>query len=175
MRIVFDLDGTLADNKHREHFIIATEDRTEPDWDGFFEACDGDAPIWPAIETLCALYSTWDRFTQRNDIEIWSGRGEGEGGSVREKTLKWLPEYTRRKFHIRDMPHATFFYGDTLIDLRMRAHGDHTPDEQLKLAWLKEAHSQGREPQLIFDDRQKVVDMWRAEGIPCFQVAPGNF
>jgi hypothetical protein len=25
------------------------------------------------------------------------------------------------------------------------------------------------------DDRQKVVDMWRAEGLTCFQVAPGDF
>jgi hypothetical protein len=27
----------------------------------------------------------------------------------------------------------------------------------------------------VFDDRQKVVDMWRDNGIDCFQVAPGDF
>jgi hypothetical protein len=27
----------------------------------------------------------------------------------------------------------------------------------------------------VYDDRQQVVDMWRAMGIDCFQVAPGNF
>jgi hypothetical protein len=26
-----------------------------------------------------------------------------------------------------------------------------------------------------FDDRQRVVDMWRRNGITCFQVAPGDF
>ena len=28
---------------------------------------------------------------------------------------------------------------------------------------------------MTVDDRQKVVDMWRAEGLTCFQVAPGDF
>jgi hypothetical protein len=27
----------------------------------------------------------------------------------------------------------------------------------------------------IFDDRDKVVKMWRSNGIACFQVAPGDF
>ena len=27
----------------------------------------------------------------------------------------------------------------------------------------------------VYDDRQKVVDMWREEGLVCCQVAPGNF
>lgn len=26
-----------------------------------------------------------------------------------------------------------------------------------------------------FDDRQQVVDMWRDNGVPCAQVAPGRF
>ena len=28
---------------------------------------------------------------------------------------------------------------------------------------------------MCVDDRQKVVDMWRSEGLTCFQVAPGDF
>jgi hypothetical protein len=27
----------------------------------------------------------------------------------------------------------------------------------------------------VFDDRDKVVKMWRENGINCFQVAPGDF
>ena len=27
----------------------------------------------------------------------------------------------------------------------------------------------------IFDDRKKVVDMWRQEGLTCFEVEEGNF
>ena len=171
MRIVFDLDGTLADGTHREHFITGET----KDWDAFFEASDGDLPIRPAIETLLALSRGYDGDGYPHSIEIWSGRGEGEHFSVREKTIKWLSSYTRRLLLFRPGTHATFFYGDPLIDLRMRPHGDHTPDNELKKAWLNAAREQGRAPELVFDDRQKVVDMWRAEGIPCFQVAPGAF
>ena len=28
---------------------------------------------------------------------------------------------------------------------------------------------------MTVDDRQRVVDMWRAEGLTCLQVAPGDF
>jgi len=28
---------------------------------------------------------------------------------------------------------------------------------------------------MVFDDRQQVVDMWRQNGLTCFQVADGNF
>ena len=27
----------------------------------------------------------------------------------------------------------------------------------------------------VFDDRDKVVQMWRENGVPCFQVAKGDF
>ena len=27
----------------------------------------------------------------------------------------------------------------------------------------------------VFDDRTKVVNMWRENGLSCFQVAPGDF
>ena len=27
----------------------------------------------------------------------------------------------------------------------------------------------------VFDDRQQVVDMWRSNGLTCFQVADGDF
>jgi hypothetical protein len=40
MFVVFDLDGTLALNEHRQHFV----DRPvgQKDWRGFFAACDRD-------------------------------------------------------------------------------------------------------------------------------------
>ena len=173
MRVVFDLDGTLANNDHRQHFL----ERDPKDWDGFFEACGEDEPIMPAIHTFVALYEGCDRRGHRNSIEIWSGRGEGEGGSVREKTLKWLQKHTFGAITCLHT-HPLAFFRHSAVALRMRAHGDYTPDEELKRRWLEEAREQyvPSHPQLVFDDRQKVVDMWRAEGIPCFQVAAaGDF
>jgi hypothetical protein len=29
--------------------------------------------------------------------------------------------------------------------------------------------------QFVLDDRDQVVEMWRAMGLTCLQVAPGNF
>jgi phosphoglycolate phosphatase-like HAD superfamily hydrolase len=82
-------------------------------------------------------------------VEIWSGRSD----EVRDKTEAWLREH-----FLNDIP------------LRMRAEGDYTADDVLKRGWLANG-----KPDLIFDDRDKVVAMWRAQGIPCCQVAPGNF
>src|SRR5690606_19255438 len=41
------------------------------------------------------------------------------------------------------------------------------PDVELKRYWLNQEYER---PDLVYDDRQRVVDMWRAEGVPCFQV-----
>jgi len=49
------------------------------------------------------------------------------------------------------------------------AHGDYTPDQELKRKW---ANSYGKNKILfVVDDRQKVVDMWRSEGLVCLQCA----
>lgn len=177
--IIFDLDGTLADCEHRRHFvdpkkdinvefcekdqcyyynnIIFTSNPTKkkhwkPDWQAFYEACDKDTPNIPIITLLRCLYLL------DNEIEIWSGRCE----SVRDKTIKWLEEYV--------------IYDPFPIKVKMRPIGDSTPDDQLKQIWLDEHFANGGEPILmVFDDRKKVVDMWRRRGITCLQVAEGNF
>lgn len=53
----------------------------------------------------------------------------------------------------------------------MRPLGDKRLDEIVKAEILQEIQ---KEYHIAFalDDRQGVVDMWRANGIPCFQVAP---
>jgi hypothetical protein len=55
----------------------------------------------------------------------------------------------------------------------MRKIGDFRPDEVLKKEWLDEVGPENIK--MIFDDRDKVVKMWRDNGITCLQVAPGNF
>ena len=159
--IVSDLDGTLADGKDREHFITGET----KDWDAYFAACGNDTPMvagW-AIQGLVAL---------GYDVEIWSGRSEGPGGVNRRTTNRWL--YENFSFLVPELTVAVRS-GYIIRRLRMRAHKDYTPDEQLKLGWLQEIRAAGGTVDLVFDDRQKVVDMWRANGVPCFQVAPGDF
>ena len=48
------------------------------------------------------------------------------------------------------------------------------PDEILKKKML-DTFVDKNDVLMTVDDRQKVVDMWRAEGLTCLQVAPGDF
>jgi len=147
MFIVFDLDGTLALNEHRQHFV----DRPvgEKDWKSFFAACDKDEPCRPLVALAYGLY-----YGGMDVVEIWSGRS----AEVNDKTAAWLDRYAL-----------------AAVPRRMRAEGDHRPDTVLKEEWLLESIAAGRAPDLVFDDRASVVKMWREHGIVCAQVAPGEF
>lgn len=115
------------------------------DWAGFFAACVDDVPNNAVIAALNAHLHNWHR------VEIWSARSS----VVRAETKEWL---ARNGI-------------DPALLVHMRAAGDHTPDVDLKRSWLHAIHPDER-PDLIYDDRQRVVDMWRDEGITCAQVAP---
>jgi hypothetical protein len=58
-------------------------------------------------------------------------------------------------------------------ELRMRPQGTFTPDDVLKKGWLDELGAENIF--CVFDDRDKVVKMWRDNGLTCFQVNYGNF
>ena len=79
MFVVFDLDGTLADDMHRQHFLL----QYPKDWDRYLDACADDAPIQPVI----ALAKTLDFAGWR--FEVWTGRSE----RVREETEAWLKRH----------------------------------------------------------------------------------
>lgn len=185
--IIFDLDGTLADCEHRRKFIVPeknsdyelaafnyntgelahwrhkeTKKKFVPRWDLFYEFCDLDKPIEPTIRILNLLL-------RRNEkVEIWSGRSE----IVREKTERWLVQHT-------------VFSSRYPFTVRMRPNKDSTPDEQLKEKWLNEqcadlmqAKMEDRNPvnhniQFVFDDRPKVVDMWKRREIFVFNCYQG--
>lgn len=147
--VISDLDGTIADIEHRRHWLDKTRHldmTTDQRWRTFYEFCIDDKPNWPVITTLFALHRTG------HEIHIFSGRSD----EVKAQTLKWLAHYE---------------IGCKV--LRMRAASDFTPDDVLKEQWISEYDPM--DILCIFDDRQKVVDMWRAKGFTCFQVAPGDF
>lgn len=143
MFIVFDLDGTLALNEHRRHFV---EGPGKKDWDGFFEACGGDTLNRP----LATILRTMRRDGHR--VEIWSGRTD----KVIALTKGWL--------YLNDLAH---------IPYKGRPVGNYNTDVILKHGWLDDNKEYW--PHLFFDDRDSVVKLWRNLGIPCFQVAEGDF
>lgn len=146
--IIVDLDGTLALNHHRYYHIDKKLGR-KVDWYSYFEACDQDEPNTPVIESIKALVASGYK------IHIFSARGD----IVREKTIQWLDRY--------NIPYH---------QLTMREMDSFTPDEELKKSWLLSYYPNYKEEVLcVFDDRDKVVKMWRSLGLTCFQVADGNF
>ena len=109
--------------------------------------CDRDGANWEVIEAV-KLYAG------RYPIVIVSGRQE----ECREPTVRWLATYS--------IPHVALF---------MRPNRDGRPDQDVK----REIYERDIAPQwrvhLVFDDRDKVVAMWRSLGLTVFQVAEGNF
>ena len=152
MLVVFDLDGTLADITHRLNYI----QHKPKNYKAFHAACVNDAPIEEIIEVFDLLYSDEIIAHKHHDVVICSGRSD----EVREQTEAWLRENT----------------GAMYFDLKMRKAGDYRKDCMVKEEMLQEIIEEyGQKPDLVFDDRQQVVDMWRSHGIRVAQVAKGDF
>lgn len=150
---IFDIDGTLADGTHRVHLIQGEKKR----WSEYFALCGGDAPIVPVLKTLTKLSQSGAR------ILFFSGRSD----EVRQQTVDWLVEHT--PFWPEELAPETGV-------LTMRKAGDYTADDEMKESWLHAMLEIDRERIVaVFDDRDRVCAMWRRNGIPCFQVARGDF
>lgn len=150
---IFDLDGTLALIDHRRHLV----DGKEKNWPAFYAACVDDLPNMPVVLALQTL--------RRGGAEcwVWSGRSD----EVRTQTYAWLRNYDLLQSPWM-LPAPEHF--------KMRKEGDFTPDEKLKFGWLADLEPPERDRITgVFDDRDKVVKMWREAGVSCFQVAPGEF
>lgn len=119
------------------------------DWGAFYGAMAAD----PVIGPVAALNSM---VAERATVYLCSGRPE----DYRETTEAWLDNAGVRR--------------DALL---MRPSGDFRSDVIVKREMLAELRSRhnGDDPLFVIDDRQTVVDMWRAEGIVCLQAAPGDF
>lgn len=144
--IVCDLDGTLANCEHRVHHVQGKP----KNWDAFYAGVKDDT-INPAV------YAVLDRFTAygnpRLGVIFCSGRPE----RCRADTVEWLLQQ-----HIYD------------YELLMRKDGDFRADYIVKQEIL-DNHIDKDRVLFVLDDRQQVVDMWRRNGLQCFQVAEGNF
>lgn len=167
---------------YQSHGWFYTNDpdrRWKPNWSAFYEACDKDTPIEPVINILDGIYfnSKDEKFFLQN-VQIWSCRCE----SVREKTIEWLNK------------HILFEGIAKKMTVKMRPVGDSTPDDVLKERWFDEynlnlypplipcsdnvmdgfTYKRNDPVEMVFDDRKKVVEMWRRRGIFVFDVSQGK-
>lgn len=88
----------------------------------------------------------------------------GRPDSCRKDTVHWLEQ---RDFY----PDRT----DGLTRLFMRKAGDNRADYVVKYEIFDREIRDKYDVRLVLDDRDQVVDMWRAIGLPTFQVARGDF
>lgn len=140
MFVIFDLDGTLSNHDHRLHHVLESKDYTK-----YYDLCDQDPPHLPIIWTMIRLIDTGAR------VEIWTGRTD----RVKEKTIDWLDNCSSNLSQYLT---------------RMRQEGDFTPDFKLKGQWLQEELAAGNKPNLVFEDRPRMVEFWREQGIMCCDV-----
>lgn len=145
MNVIFDVDGTLLNIEHRRHFVSNGNN----DWDSFLDPAvmEKDTPNWPVVEVA-------RKIQQDVELVVVSARNERH----REVTQKQLEACGLHPAH-----------------LFLRPDGDFRSDKEFKQEVLDSLRNNGWEPNLVFDDRNQVVEMWRANGVPCFQVAEGDF
>lgn len=175
--VVFDLDGTLADCSHRLKYI--NKSAGKPDWRAFFAHVLEDKPIETVCEWARAVVEEtcgcgWPTTLHPAELEAAGLRGpcypihaglpgyrliivSGRSSECREDTERWLRE--------NRIPYS---------ELHMRVEGDYRADDIVKEEIL---HNQlaGLDIAFVVDDRNRVVEMWRRNGLTCYQVAEGDF
>jgi phosphoglycolate phosphatase-like HAD superfamily hydrolase len=115
-------------------------------WKAFFRGMAQDKAIKSMVRLCNILYSSGVR------IILCSGRSEEH----RSETVKWLASQGI-KYH----------------ELRLRRVGDRRSDVIVKREML--AGIDKTKVLFVVEDRSRVVQMWRSEGLVCLQCAPGEF
>lgn len=125
--------------------FVATKPKN---WPAFFANIELDEPIHQIVEVL-RMYAH-----RGYAIVLCSGRGD----DTKDRTIAWLAKH--------DIPWDTIY---------MRKHKDNRADDIIKEELLDQILADGYHPYMVYDDRDRVVAMWRRRGYICAQVAPGNF
>lgn len=159
--IIVDLDGTLSLDHARasQYLHLQCHCPEEGDcpkckgkgkyhlWDEYFAACEEDV-------VNEAVWEIMDTFYPYKEITILSGRSD----VVYDRTVAWLKK--------NNVPYH---------DLWLRPKDSRIDDFVLKVSQAKKMGMTPENTLFVLEDRQRVVDAWRAAGYTCLQVAPGNF
>jgi hypothetical protein len=109
----------------------------------------GDMPI-PHIKEMLEMYH--NNYT----IIFVTGRNE----QYRDVTEKWIAN--------------NMIYGFSYI-LYMRPFGDKREDTEIKTEIYNQNIKDNYDVKFVLEDRDRCVCEWRRIGVPCLQVADGNF
>jgi predicted secreted acid phosphatase len=148
--IICDLDGTYFDTTHRQSFMQGKK----KDWKNFNANIPGDSVHEWCRELVFAM------FFRGFHIIFCSGRED----SYKDVTMEGLID----KMGLENMQMVR-------PSLFMRKAKDHRQDYIVKTEIYKTYIEPKYDVLFCIDDRQQVVDGWRALGLTCLQCAPGNF
>lgn len=185
--IIFNLDGTLADHSHRQHFIdpFLNPDYEEQitnhngyrykEWIHKRDVLLSDPPKRKKfISDEKAYYEACDKdmpITQTIEILKQFMMNDGldksfdieiwtdRPESVRQKTIEWLVK------NIEIYPYNLGYFDSIL---KMRPVRNYMPEDQLKKFWLDEAIAAGKTIEFVFDSDQESTQMWKRRGIFVF-------
>ncbi len=146
--IICDLDGTLYDARERQKTHLLSGKK---DFDAFHRAAEDDKPHFWCAQLLQAMKN------HGFAVIFTSGRDD----TYRQQTEYWL----RR--------HLNWVPGE--YELHMRMAGDYTADDSMKESWLTTRILSEYRVLFAIDDRKRVADMWRRNGITCLHCDEGNF
>lgn len=122
--VVFDLDSTLADTRHRQ-YMLADIREGKATWEDYSLQCGMDGVIAGAVK-LCQLLHM-----ACFEIIIMTGRND----VAMEHTRLWLERHR--------IPYDA---------LRMRAKGDHRPNGPWKTGIIASLEDEGYEIELVVED-----------------------
>ena len=161
--VFVDVDGTVADLEHRRKYVQGTP----KNYPAFERGIPFDTPIQWVIDAVNRLHDNgWT-------VVICTGRRETQA----VVTKKWLVDNNVpfHAFYIR----PEFEYEADGVTPKLTKKGnpkpDYRPDYIIKAELLARARADGYDPDVVFDDRDQVVKMWRDNGIPVVQTAEGDF
>lgn len=156
MIIVCDIDGTVADNSHREGFIQGNE----KDWDAFYrpDLMAADIPLVEAQRVVPML-----AMLRGAEFVFLTGRPE----RTRETTAAWFHKhfgiFTRHLEQGGMAPHSIAHY----TPLVMRGDTDHRRAWQYKESSIQKivSHARFHGPIFFIDDDLRNEDMYRRYGV----------
>lgn len=120
--------------------------KKKKDWGAFFKGMAQDKAVHSMVRLCVILQAAGVR------IILCSGRSEEH----RDETVEWLQRQ-----------------GVPYHELRLRRDGDRRSDVVAKREML--AGIDRSRVLFVVEDRSRVVEMWRSEGLVCLQCAPGDF
>lgn len=138
--IIFDLDGTICDVSHRRQYV-ATKPRN---WDAWNAGLTNDTPHRAVELVYKSLHAS--RGIIDTDMFFVSGRSD----DYRDQTEQWLKDNGFKWDH-----------------LYMRKYKDHRDDSVVK-GEIADEIEKTHNILFVFDDRQRVVNMWVNRGIWVF-------